>query len=309
MIGEERSISESLDMSKLAEDLGFDFVWFGEHIGIRDALVMASLTLSNTYRIKAGTCAINVYTRNVGSVLAAANTIDGYAPGRFTLGIASGEEVLGQFGVVKNSPFKEMKEFLISFKELMTGEPVSFEGSLVKLKNARGERKMNIPVYVAATGPKLLMLGSKYADGVILNFLTTQEYISSAHSLIGGAKAFQLIAVSLNKSGSLDDAKKFLSKFFFLAPDFFKSLEIDKNVIDKARSKISFWPPSEESLERASAEIPDGVVRKLMAAGSLEEISRFVRSITQPWNSIPVFYIVSQDYGYALEELSKMLKL
>ena len=307
LIGEERSVNDAVNMTRLAEELGFDSVWFGEHVGIRDALVMSSLALASTKKISVGTCAINVYTRNIGTVLASVNTLDSYYPKRFMLGIASGEEVLNNFGIVKKSPLNEMKEFLLNLKALFSGEIVNYEGSFIKLRQAKGEKKLNVPIYLAATGPKMLSLGSKFADGVILNFLTTYQYVEQAHKIIGNVKSFQLIAAFIEKNNSLETAKEFLSKFFFLAPEFFKSMGISENIILSAKSKIRAWPPEKIELEEASKEIPDEVVKKLIATGKGKEVIKFTKELISPWGSYPIFYIVSEDYAYAIEEISSTM--
>jgi len=306
LLGEERTVEDDMKIVILAEKLGYDSVWFGEHAGIRDALVLMGMGSMITKSLKIGSCAINVYTRNIGTVIAALNTIISIAPGRVMLGVASGEEILTNFGIKKVSPVNEMREFINSLKLLLSGMSVNFNGNFVKLKDAKAERNIDVPVYLAATGKKMLSLGAEIADGLILNFLTDLSYIEAAHKIIGNKKSFQLIAVSLNKENSLLDAKKFMSKFFFLAPDMFKSL-VDPEIIEMVRSNIKKWPPSEEELEISSKVIPDEVVNKLMAAGSLSNIEEYVYKVAFNWNSYPIFYIVSKDYDYAMKALKKVI--
>ncbi|MGC8558805.1 MAG: LLM class flavin-dependent oxidoreductase [Nitrososphaeria archaeon] len=265
LIGEERNLSEALDIVKIAETRGYDSVWFGEHVGVRDALVLMGMASVITSRIKIGSCAINAYTRNVGTVVAAVNTISWAAPGRVMLGIANGEEVLSNFGIRQELPLRKMKEFITALRLLLTGEQIHFVGSHVNLHNARAERQLDIPLFIAATGMKMLSLGAKLADGVILNFLTNMNYLEKAHSILGNKQTFQLIAVSINRDGGDRDARWLISKFLFLAPDFFKSIGIGEDTVEKVRSIIKAWPPKREELELAEREIPDKVMNQLVA--------------------------------------------
>ncbi len=306
LFGEERRVEEDLRAVKLAEELGYDSVWFGEHAGIRDALTLMGMSAVLTKALKIGSCAINAYTRNVGTVAAAANTLSSAAPGRIMLSIASGEEILENFGIKKASPLKEMKEFITALKLLMSGKPVEFSGDFIKLRNARTEKAIDVPVYLAATGFKMLSLGAEIADGIMLNFLVDDNYLEKAHAIIGGKKAFQLIAVSLNRDQSYDDAKRFMAKFFYLAPEFFRSI-VGPDVIRSVQRVIKGWPPPSDELDLASKLVPDEAVSKLMAAGSIKEIESYVHRVAERWGSYPVFYIVSKDHEFVMNQLSKII--
>lgn len=306
LLGEERSVEDDLKVVKLAEELGYDSIWFGEHAGMRDALVLMGMAAVLTKSLRIGSCAINPYTRNVGTVAAAANALSHIAPGRIMLGIASGEEVLHRFGIKKASPLNEMKEFITALKLLLKGEPANFDGKFVKLSGARTERPVDVPVYLAATGFKMLSLGAEIADGLMLNFLVDEAYLEKAHSLIGNKKTFQLIAVSLNREGSYDEAKRFIAKFFYLSPGFFKSI-VDPSIVDEVRSSIRGWPPPREDLERAGRLVPDEAVKRLMAAGSFNEIEEYVSKVAEKKGSYPIFYIVSKDFEHVMKSLSAML--
>ena len=307
LLGEERSVRDDLKIVRLAEELGYDSIWFGEHAGIRDALALMGMATAITSRLRIGSCAINPYTRNVGTVAAAANTLSSSAPGRIMLGIASGEEVLNRFGIRKVSPLNEMREFITSLKLLMSGRPVDFSGKFVKLDGARAERRIDVPVYLAATGFRMLSLGTEVADGLMLNFLVDKNYIEAAHRITGSKMTFQLIATSLNRDESYEDAKRFIAKFFYLSAGFFKSL-IDPSVVDSVKSAVGGWPPSQDDLENAAKMVPDDVVKRLMAAGSLNEIEEYVRMSALRWNSYPIFYIVSKDYEYAMKGIKKIFE-
>ncbi|MGC8599992.1 MAG: LLM class flavin-dependent oxidoreductase [Nitrososphaeria archaeon] len=308
LLGEERSVEDDLKIVKLAESLGYDSVWFGEHAGIRDALVLMGMALTVAKRLRVGSCAINAYTRNVGTVAAALNTLSFVAPGRVMLGVASGEEILSNYGIKKVSPVNEMREFITSLRLLMSGERVNFNGTFVALKNARAERRLDVPVYLAATGKKMLSLGAEIADGVILNFLTDLSYLEAAHRIIGNKRSFQLIAVSLNRDGSTSDARRFMAKFFFLAPALFRS-SVDPETIERVRSLIRGWPPSSKELGLAEKVVPDETVSRLMAAGSPNEVEEYISKVAHKWGSYPVFYIVSKDYEYAMRKLRNAITI
>ncbi len=306
IFGEDMNARDQLMLSELADSLGYSYIWFGEHAGIRDAIAMSAAAAAVTERANVGTCAINPYTRNVGTVAATAITLDDITGGRFSIGVASGEEFIGAFGVVKERPLDEMNEFINSLRSLLSGKEVSVEGTLVKLRNARAARKASVPVYVAATGFRMLRLGSKISDGVIFNFLVNDVYMQNAvKASSGAASKFQLITASIadDRKIAVKLAKIFVAKFIFLAPDFFKGIGIPLSVVDAVGKKIRGWPPSQHELENAASLIPEDVAVQLTALGNAGEAAQRISEEAKRWGTTPVIYFLSDNTKRAIEGL------
>ena len=144
----DKAFARVVEISKLAERLGFDSLWFGEHNlakwnrhePIFDCFTMATAIAAVVPNVTIGFCVINSTFRNPGLTAKMAATLDAASGGRLILGLGAGfKEVEAEaWGV----PYPEMKERLAMLREhfeiisrLTTAgeEPFSFEGRFAKV--------------------------------------------------------------------------------------------------------------------------------------------------------------------------------
>lgn len=157
-------IDSVADCISKAERMGIDTAWIPDsQLLWRDAYAALSLGATRTQSIRLGTCVTNVVTRDPTVLASAANTVNELAPGRFILGIGTGDSSVKLIGK-KPSRRREMKQSLSEMRALWRGEKVDFDGRSSHLTGAAG----NIPIYMASSGPKNLAFAGRWADGVIL---------------------------------------------------------------------------------------------------------------------------------------------
>jgi alkanesulfonate monooxygenase SsuD/methylene tetrahydromethanopterin reductase-like flavin-dependent oxidoreductase (luciferase family) len=103
-----------------------------------------------------------------------AATIDAISMGRLELGVGAGwlEQEFDAFGFAFGSVgerFATLEETLAVLRALRSGEPATYDGSAVKLRDARvlpGPTNGHVPVWVGGKGgPRLLRLAARLADG------------------------------------------------------------------------------------------------------------------------------------------------
>lgn len=171
-----------------AERLGFDSLWISDHFfysfaryGADPAPIAAVEPLTGiaglatlTERIRLGTLVLGAPFRHPSILAKMAATIDRIAGGRLDLGVGAGwlEQEFTAFGYPFGSAgdrFDALEETLQVLHALWPGEPATFHGRAVTLREARllpqavGSR---IPVWVGGKGgPRLLRLAARYADG------------------------------------------------------------------------------------------------------------------------------------------------
>ncbi len=319
LMGEERTAPEEIQLAARAEEAGVRRIWFGEHVLIKDSLVMTALALSATRRAVVGPCAVNPWTRNAAVLMASISTLYSVYPGRLELSIAPGEEVLVNYGVSMKGSLRAMEETITALRRLMRLEVVDMDGEHVKMKRAlvTGFRdEIRVPVYLAAMGLRMLRLAGAVADGAVINFLAPESYIREAIDSIREGLAssrrsefriFQLIAASSEEDrDGLRRARRFLAKFYRLSPDFYRKYMGDEWVIDEVIRRVEL-PFSEEQLDRAAEVIPEEHVRRLMAFGSPEEVLTQVEHQTEKWGSIPVLYVLDRDPVSLLKHVAEGL--
>jgi len=186
--GEPITFGAVVESARRAERLGFDSVWVSDHFfysfgrygadpapiaSIEPLTAIAGLA-SLTERIRLGTLVLGAPFRHPSIVAKMAATIDAIAGGRLDLGVGAGwlEQEFGAFGYRYGSigeRFEILEETLQVLHGLFSGEPTSFDGPTLRLRDARSlpaSVQPRIPVWVGGKGgPKVLRLAARYADG------------------------------------------------------------------------------------------------------------------------------------------------
>src|ERR671936_806610 len=173
-------IREGMDHVRDAEEHGFEAVWQAESRLVREATVPMAAFAAVTDRIKVGSGVINNWTRNVGLLAATFSTLDDLAPGRILLGIGAWWDPLAsKVGIERRRPLQAMRETVQVTRRLLAMERVTFEGEFVHLRDVQidvvhGRRAArDVPIYVGATGMKMMELAGEIGAGVVLNYLVS----------------------------------------------------------------------------------------------------------------------------------------
>jgi F420-dependent oxidoreductase-like protein len=174
------------DLIAKAEDLGYDSMWAAEAYG-SDVLTPLAWWGSKTRKIKLGTSIAQISARQPTALAMAAMTLDHLSEGRVILGIgASGPQVVeGWYGQPYPKPLERTREYVQALRKTFAREePVTFQGKHYQLpypggmglgkplKSTLHPFRKDIPVYLAAEGPKNVALAAEIADGWLPLFFT-----------------------------------------------------------------------------------------------------------------------------------------
>ena len=158
-------------------------MWQAESRLVRDAIVPMAAYAATTERIKIGSGVINNWTRNAALIAATFSTLDDLAPGRTMCGLGVWWEPLAtKVGVNRRKPLLAMRETVDVVRRLLAMEKVTFKGEFVQVEDieidiVHGDRSpKNVPIYIGATGMKMMELSGEIADGVLLNYLVSPAY-------------------------------------------------------------------------------------------------------------------------------------
>ncbi len=170
-------LSEALKIAVRADKLGLHAICPADSQFLCNELFsyLAACALK-TERVFLGPTVTNPVTRHPSVVASAMMTLSELSNGRAFLGIGRGDSAVFMAGL-KPSPVSKFEEYLILLKGLMRGEAVEFNG-----KNAKLLHPCNVPVYVAATGPRMLQLAGRVADGAIMAVGTEEAAVKYALS-------------------------------------------------------------------------------------------------------------------------------
>lgn len=149
---------------KVAEDVGFETIWFGDsHLIWHEVGPYLTAAATATTRMRVGPLVANPVTRHPTVVASALATIAQLFDGRAALGIGRGDSAVRTLGL----PPMKLEEFRASLRlirALCRGETAEVQGTPIRFAWL-GRR---VPVLVAAYGPRVLELAGAEADGVIL---------------------------------------------------------------------------------------------------------------------------------------------
>ncbi len=161
-----------------AERLGVSTVYVAEAWGT-DALTPLAYLAARTTTIKLATGIIQIGARTPAMLAMSAMTMQGLSGGRFILGLGtSGPQVMeGWHGVRFRSPIAATRETIEIVRQITRGERLSHQGTVYQLplpdSAGRSIRSMlppvDVPITIAALGPRNLELTGELANGWIGN--------------------------------------------------------------------------------------------------------------------------------------------
>ena len=175
-------------LAAAAEAAGFGSVFVAEGHG--DAIALCHPVIAATSRVRVGTAIANAALRPPVLAAKTAAQLDQASEGRFLLGLGVANDVMnGRFGLTPFPPLAMVAEYVAVVRSVLAGDPAGYAGQLfrtgmVPLDSPPVRREL--PVYLAALGPRMLELAGRIADGVILN-LMSPEQAGQAASLVRAA--------------------------------------------------------------------------------------------------------------------------
>ncbi|TDE98661.1 LLM class F420-dependent oxidoreductase [Occultella glacieicola] len=169
-----------------ADRLGFDSVWTAESYG-SDALTPLAWWGAATSRVRLGTGIMQMSARTPTATAMAALTMDHLSGGRFVLGLgASGPQVVeGWYGQPYPKPLARTREYVDIVRQVLRREgPVTYSGAHYELPLDGGAHqgkplrstvhplRADLPIHLAAQGPKNTALAAEIADGWLPAFVS-----------------------------------------------------------------------------------------------------------------------------------------
>jgi F420-dependent oxidoreductase-like protein len=197
---------------EVAERLGFDSVWVAEAWGT-DAVSVLGWLAARTEGIKLGSAIMQIPGRTPANAAMSAATLDLLSGGRFLLGLGtSGPQVVeGWHGQPWGKPLGKTREYVEIVRAALRREVVAREGEHYRIpwdgEGATGLGKplklmlrplrAEIPIYLAALGPKNVALAAEIADGWLPIFVAPERFDETfGPSLTAAPTDFEIAATA-----------------------------------------------------------------------------------------------------------------
>lgn len=184
--------SANLDLVPLAvqaEKLGYDSVWVAEAWG-SDAVSLLSWIGASTERIELGTAILQIPARSPAMTAMTAATLDRLSNGRLLLGLGvSGPQVVeGWHGAAYGKPLARTRDAVAIIRRILARkEPLTYAGEAYRvpcdggtglgkpLKLMMPPLRSDVPIYLAAIGPRNVALATEIADGWLPIFFSPKN--------------------------------------------------------------------------------------------------------------------------------------
>lgn len=308
------TLPQAISYVQYAEECCFEAVWQAESRLVRDAIVPMAAFAATSRKIKVGSGVINNWTRNAALIASTFLTLDDLAPDRIICGIGAWWDPLAaNVGIQRTKPLLAMREVVTVVRDLLAMKNVTFHGEFVnvtgiELDIVHGRREpRHVPIYIGATGLKMMALTGEIADGALLNYLVSPAYnVEAMDALEHGAKVGgrtidaidrpQLIVASVDRDRkkALNNARKLVTQYLGQQPHIMKASGVSAELLEEI-SQVLTWPATEEQIERAMALVPDDVVQLITASGTPEEVRAKVREYVAAGCTCPVLYPLGDD--------------
>ena len=317
------SMAEAIECVRYAEQKGFDAVWQADSRLVREATVPMAAFAASTDTIKVGSGVLDMWTRNPARLAATFSTLDDLAPGRILCGLGAWWDPLAsKVGVNRRRPLGAMREVVTVVRALLADENVTFDGDYVHLEDVeldyvhQPRRPKDVPIYIGATGMKMMELTGEIADGVVLNYLVSPDYNRRAMDALadGAARAGrtvddldrpQLVVCSLaeDRAEALDAARLLVTQYLGQQPHIMAASGVPDSLLEAVNAVLT-WPATMEQVEAASVLVPDDIVQMLCAAGTAEECRAKVDEYVANGATCPILYPLGPDVAAMIDAFS-----
>lgn len=297
-------IPRIVQLGKQAEELGFTHVWIGDsHLIWREAFVNMAAVALNTSRVVIGTGVTNPVTRHPSVLASAYATLDEMAPGRFAVGIGLGDSSLETMGR-KQARLADFEEAVAQMRAVIEGGEAALESGNIRLNFSQNRK---IPFYVAASGPKMLELSGRVADGVIILVGVDSGALEKAVARIAagaesaGRKLSDIhlvlwVPCAVSEQPGAKDAVKAHVARVIAHPLPFSLDHREQKVLDDIRQAYNYYQHMDQRASQARV-IPDWLVDKFAIAGDPDECRAKVEELRR--SAVQQVAIIPYDVGGA----------
>ena len=318
---------ELVALAQEAERLGFDSAWAAEAWG-SDAVTVLSWLAATTSRIKVGSAIMQIPGRSPANTAMTAATLDLMSGGRFLLGLGtSGPQVVeGWHGQPWGKPLTKTREYVEIVRTVLRREtleqhgehydiPYSGEGSTGlgrPLKLMLHPLRAEIPIYLAALGPKNVALAAEIADGWLPIFFSATRYAEVFGDVVGDRdlSTFDIApTVAVILGDDVDACRSMVKPMLALyiggmgarGRNFYNDLACRYGYDGAAKEIQDLYLDGKK--QEATAAVPDELVDEVALCGPRERIAERI----EVWKQSPITtMIVGTVQPDALELLAEL---
>ena len=270
----------ALALARIADEAGATTAWVASHLFQREPVATAAMILAATPTLGVALMAMSPYVVHPLYATMAAATLHEHHPGRVTLCFGAGApRDLEAAGIVAENPLATVREAIALARALLCGEQVQFEGRRYRVSGRRlAGGASDIPIFLAASGPRMLELAGAAADGVVISAATSPQFIRASLDHVREGERMSgravrktvLVYVSADSDGA--SARNRLRRtlgFILRGQHHGRNLELAGTRLDQGALARAY---AREDWEAVEALITDDVLANHAASGTVDDV-------------------------------------
>ncbi|MBA3274286.1 MAG: LLM class flavin-dependent oxidoreductase [Chloroflexia bacterium] len=335
-----QAVDHTVELARIADAAGIESIWLLEDPDGWDAFGVLGAMARVTERIRLGTGVTSPYYRHPSLLAASVSTLDLLSDGRAFLGLGRGQaEWFEQsLGMTIGKPVRALRETIALLGQWWSPDMRARSGEAATEFAVRDWERVfrpvqsQVPIYLAAVGPLALRLAGEVADGVLFNDLSSITFMRGAIESVWAAAlasgrdpaalsfyARTSIAITGDPEAIYERRKGTVAAIHVL-PGMERLLESPGFDTARIIADVRRAMRTEETLQAgggfgqlrragdldaAKRAIPNGLMRELVVAGSVEEVRARLRQLRAI--GITHVFLAAQGPGVTAESLGELL--
>ena len=183
--------SQFAGLAREAEDAGFEHLVFTERYNDLIAYLVAVAGTTQRACLWAGVA--NVGLRHPILMASGAAVVDDVSAGRFILGLGTGNEwhVGERYDTLAAKPLGLIREYVKVVRAALNNQPIAHQGPRYPVQGSHmsfAPLRANLPIYLAALGPRMAELAGEIGDGVFVHMHAPEDLSSVRSSIAVGCE-------------------------------------------------------------------------------------------------------------------------
>lgn len=301
------------------EALGFDHLLVADSgLQARDVYPYLTVAVENSRRLLLGTGITHPHTRHPATTANAIATLADFSHGRIVLGIGTGDRVVWPLGA-KKATLTTLRVMVDACRRLLAGDVVDLDGTSFSLVGAqlRFRPSVDVPIWVAGSGPKVLELAGKIGDAVIAQIgLTTRHVEWALERVRQGAEAsarpvpeFGVIgygSIDPERKKARDESRYIAAWFAQTAPYHCELADVEPALISDIRQ--AYGGGELHDAHSAAALVTESMLDRLTLSGTEDEVGGRIEELRANGVQRVTFMAMGSDRWASIRRFAKVAR-
>lgn len=287
------SVRGACDLARRAEELGYTDAWSSEVSG-PDGFSVASAVGATTNSMRIGCAIAPAFSRPPALMAMSALAASQASDGRFVMGLGASTPTIVEnwMGIPFDRPLTRMRETIEVVRQALAGEKVTYAGETVKLDGFRLEgAPAQVPIFLAALGPKMMDLANSEAEGIVLYAATEEGVRLAKRSAPDIELAARLICIPDQPVEEVREFGRFLLTPY-VAADGYNAWIARQGFEHEAQAVRSAWQARDR--KAAVAAMSDRLVDALMVTGPAAACKERLAGFRDVGLDTPILLFIAQ---------------